>query len=490
MAGLDSTGYTILSLGDILDNLKAKAVELFQDLVPEGDSVNTGDTSTLGRMIGVISPALSDVWEASQELHDAFNLDNATGVALDNLVVLGGVVRKPASATTTTVILGGDVGVTVPFDTTVGSTNNNKQHTTLEAVVFDKIAASGITVEVLTVSNSTVYSISYLKVPDTLAEGVVTVSITSDSSATASEILTALASAINTSPHNTVLSASISGTSLNIVPVDVTKKITFSNSANLNVTKSKKLTTVVCTETGVIEQPIGTITKIMIPILGWDSVTNPSTGLVGGDKETDSQLKARYKIAKFGDGQNLIESLYSALYALDGVVSVGIIENDTDTTLTTPNPPVPPHSFYVIVQGGETEAIGRAIWNNKPAGILSYGATSTTVLDSQGIGHTVSFDRPTSIDIYVTVSITVLENFAPDGSQQIKDALVAHFNNLVIGEDVIYSRLYTPINSVVGHYVNSLNIGTSPSPSSTSNISIAFNEKASITDANINVVIV
>ena len=86
------------ALFEIIENLKTKAVELFQDLVPEGEVVNVGDNSALGRMIGIISPSLADAYESSQQVYDAFNINAATGVALDNLTALGGVARAPASS--------------------------------------------------------------------------------------------------------------------------------------------------------------------------------------------------------------------------------------------------------------------------------------------------------------------------------------------------------------------------------------------------------
>lgn len=488
MAGLTEEGYTIKRLRDVLEDLRAKAQEIFADLVEDGDVVNTDTNSVLGRMIGVIAPSVADAWEASQSVYDAFNINAATDVALDNLCALGGVIRQPASSTITSVFLKGDYLTSIPSGTKVQSVNNSRYHSVNSSTSLDGMSSYEITVNVLTVANSTDYTITYLKVPDSLSEGTLSATITSDGSATENEILTALASEINTN-HNTVLSASVSGSDLIVQSVDEFAKITFGVSSNLSVAQVEKLVTVVCDDAGPIEQPANTITKIPVPIVGWDSVRNPTSGITGRDVETDSELRSRYKIAKFGDGDNLIESLYSALYALDGVESVVIIENDTDTTLTLPDPPVPPHSFMTIVQGGASEEIARAIWNNKPAGILAYGANTVTVYDSQEIGHGVSYSTPTPVDIYIDVNITTQPDFAPDGADQIKAAIIEHFNSLLIGDDVIYSRLYTPINSISGFYVDSLDVDTSPSPSGTSNITIAYDERAVITEANINVIV-
>lgn len=481
MAGLTPEGFEIKRLTDIISELREEARLIFQDLVPSGDVVNTDDNSVIGRQIGLVAPSLTDLWELAEQVDNSFNINAATGIALDNLCALGGVERQGPTGTLTPVEILGNVGTVIPFGSRVGSTNNNEFHTTQSVVVLDNTAVTQVTLNILTVANSTAYTLTYTRNPDTLGAGAVTVTYTSDSSATEAEILAGLASAINTAPHNTILSATVVGASLVVSTLSYTNKVNITTSANVNIGKTRKVVNVVCETTGPIEQPIGTITKISVPIVGWDSVYNPASGFAGRNTESDEDLRLRYDTAKFGDGSNLIESLYSALYALDGVESVAIVENDTDSAVVSPTT-IPAHSFYLVVQGGDTQLIGNTVWANKPAGILSYGTTETvTVIDSQGIGHTVSFDRPTSLDIYVSIEITVQPDFAPDGVDQIKQAVADQINALLIGEDVIYSRLYTPINSVAGHYVNSLEIGTSPSPSGTSNVVVAFNQKATIT---------
>jgi hypothetical protein len=76
--------------------------------------------------------------------------------------------------------------------------------------------------------------------------------------------------------------------------------------------------------------------------------------------------------------------------------------------------------------------------------------------------------------------------FPSDGVTLIEDALLTHISTLGIGEDVLYSRLYTPINSATGgFYVTSLTIGTTVAPSGTTNIVIPFNNIANLSRSNI-----
>ncbi len=482
---LSNEGYTIPRLAEVIESLKTKAVELFQDLVPEGEVVNVGDNSALGRAIGIISPALSDSWEASQQVYDAFNINAATGISLDNLCALGGVARQPASPTVTSILLTGSPETTIDAGFKLQDVRAGKFHSLLETVVLNNTNVTKAILSALTVANSTAYTIQYRKNPDTLGDGYVSVSITSDADATQSEILSAMEAAINVVPHNAVLTASVVNNTLVIETLDYTSRVDLLITSNLNIDTVSKPSTVQCDETGPIEIPINSLTRISVPLIGLDSVTNPLSGIQGTNRETDSELRARYKLAKFGDGTNLTEALYSAIYAINDVESVIITENDTDVALSAPDPAVPPHSFYIIVLGGASQEIGQAIWNNKPLGIGTYGGEVVTVYDSQGVAKTIKFGRPVAKDIYVSLSITVGDDFAPDGVDLLKTQIASYINSLLIAEDVIYSRLYTPVNSVAGHYVNSMTIGTTPSPVGTSNIPIQYFEKAAISEDNI-----
>ena len=243
------------------------------------------------------------------------------------------------------------------------------------------------------------------------------------------------------------------------------------------------------TVTGPITAVSGTITSIDTPITGWNTVSNLADAEVGSNEETDIELRVRREKSLAIDAQSTVDALFSAISNVSFVTQNIVLENDTNIT---DGNGLPPHSFQCIVVGGSDEDIGLAIWLNKPAGITSFGTTSTPILDSQGIPHTISFTRPTEIDIYVTVNLTVFGDYPVNGDDLIKQAIVDYANGeLVSGrgfslnEDVIFSELYTPINSIVGHQVDSLFIGTSPSPAGTINIPIGLTEISNFLTVNI-----
>lgn len=476
MAGLTDSGFVIKRLAEILADDRALAVQLFQDLVSPGQNVDTSDSSALGRLISLAAPSEADLWEAAQEVYAAFDPNSATGIALDNLVAYAGLTRKEQTFTTSSILVAGDTNTLIPVGQTVSSSTTGEQFTTVGAISLSPSNASGITVSVVTLQNSTAYTITYSNTTTTN-----TITYTSDASATVAEILAGLQSVI-AGAHPT-LTATVVGTDLVVNRNDIFQTVNFTTSANLGITKVRTVGEVVAINSGVIVQPANTIDTILTPMLGWDSVINPVAATPGEERETDGQLRLRFRNGKFDRATNTLDAIYSALINLDNVSEVTIYENDTSVV---DGNGVPAHSFLPIVSGGLSTDIANAIWDNKPIGILSYGNTTVNINDVQGFSHAVSFSRPNPIVIYISIDITTDVNFPSNGNDAIKSALIDYFTaNFGTGDDVIYSRLYTPVNSVPGHEVVSLKIGTAPSPTGTSNVVIAFDSIASINAANI-----
>ena len=476
MAGLTDSGFVIKRLADILADDRALAVQLFQDLISPGQNVDTSDSSALGRLISLAAPSEADLWEAAQEVYAAFDPNSATGIALDNLVAYAGITRKEQTFTTSSILVAGDTNTLIPVGQTVSSSTTGEQFTTVGAVSLSPSAASGITVSVVTLQDSTAYTITYANTTTSN-----TITYTSDASATVAEILAGLQSVI-AGAHPT-LTASVVGTTLVIDRNDIFQTVNFTTSVNLGINKVRTVGEVVAVESGIIEQPTNTIDTILTPMLGWDSVINPIAATPGEDRETDEELRLRFRNGKFDRATNTLDAIYSALINLDNVSEVTIYENDTSVV---DGNGVPAHSFLPIVSGGLSTDIANAIWDNKPIGILSYGNTTVSISDVQGFPHDISFSRPDPVVIYISMNITTDVNFPPNGNDAIKSALLEYFTaNFGTGDDVIYSRLYTPINSIPGHEVVSLTIGTSPAPVGTSNIVIAFDEIASLNTTNI-----
>lgn len=484
MAGISREGLEIKSLEDVLTDNRTRAANLFADLVPAGDVVDTGDNSTLGRLIGVVSPAEASMWEAIQQVFNSFNPATAIGIALDNIIALSGIARLVAQPTRAQVILEGTTNIVIssPLGKAYSSTTQ-RVFSILNPVLMSPMGASGIGITTAAISNSTPYRFSYS------VDGVnfIDTTYTSDADATQAEILAGLKTNIDNTLGGLFTTYYQDGR-LFITRTDPFQIADFDVSVNLRIEKVRKLAVVVDDIVGEFPQQAMAIDTISVPISGWDSIINPVAATTGRLVETDAELRERFRNSKFFQSQNILEALLDALRNVEGVTDVVVYENDTDAVDING---VPAHSFLPIVLGGLPSDIGNSIWENKPTGIRSTGNTTVQVADSQGFLHSISYKRPSEVPIYVTASISNVDGVAGDAVALIRQNIEDYGkNNYFIGDDVIYSRFYTPINAVPGHMVNSLFIGTSPSPTGTSNITIPFDAVAVFLPANIQVTLV
>lgn len=223
---------------------------------------------------------------------------------------------------------------------------------------------------------------------------------------------------------------------------------------------------------GAILAPAGTLTKIDTPIFGWQTANNLLDAAPGRNEETDEQLRLRRRASTSTPGQAIVDAMYGALTNIPEVRQAKVYENDQDVIDANG---LPPHSIYCIVEGGADADILDTIWLKKTAGTTTHGTTAGQVTDSMGNPHTLNFSRPTSVNVYVTVNLHTRPGWPTDGAQRIKDALTAWaVANQSIGEEVIQSRLFDPINSIPGHSIDSIYIGTAANPAGTANIAVPF----------------
>lgn len=83
---------------------------------------------------------------------------------------------------------------------------------------------------------------------------------------------------------------------------------------------------------GAIAAPANSLTEIVTPIAGWDSLTNPDAGNTGRDQETDAELRLRRARSLNLLGAATVEAITSRLLQeVPGVTSVVVFENVTTT---------------------------------------------------------------------------------------------------------------------------------------------------------------
>ena len=200
-----------------------------------------------------------------------------------------------------------------------------------------------------------------------------------------------------------------------------------------------------CTTSGAIgNTPANTITKIITPVIGLTSITNPTETSKGEDEETDTNFRTRYQESTELASGSTLDAVKAILLTLTGVQDVSIEENDNDTEENG----IPAHSFETFVYGGADSDVAQSIFDKKPGGIKSYGTTNVNVTDSQGRVFNIGFSRPTSVPIWFKITKTVDTTCPADGDTQIKTAVLNYMKNIKLGEDIIVYKIISLISNL------------------------------------------
>ena len=253
----------------------------------------------------------------------------------------------------------------------------------------------------------------------------------------------------------------------------------------------------ICTETGPNNPQQNEIIQIQTPIAGWNSVTNGTATSVGTNADTDAQLHVKQQRATSATSYRQVDAIIAGIIGVPGVTFARLYVNNT---MTTDSRGIAAKTMAPVVVGGTDEDVANVL--RLKAGSLDnfQGNLTTPIVYTGELGdtQTIDFYRPIEIPIYISIDITVTDaTFYPFNAQDlIKEAIIeyAEYDQQGIagfppGSDVIISRLYTPINSVQGFKVNSIEIGTSAESLSTNDIVIDWNEIASFSAENITITV-
>jgi uncharacterized phage protein gp47/JayE len=262
--------------------------------------------------------------------------------------------------------------------------------------------------------------------------------------------------------------------------------------ASVTIPISGEITvTATCEDEGAIVALENTLTLIVTPTRGWQTVNNPTAASLGDPVETDAELRERQSVSTGLPAESVMASIVGTVANVAGVSRYRGYENDSNVT---DGDGIPAHSISLVVEGGDATAIANAIAIKKTPGTGTYGTTSIITYDEYGIPNTINFYVLDVVDIYVSISITALAGYVSTTEAAIKQAIVDWLNSLEIGEDVYYSKLFGPAglnNSLLGqtYNVTALTVGTAPSPVGTSDIAIAFNQAAGAVLANVSITV-
>lgn len=469
--GITPVGFRAKRLDDIKTEVEASLREAF------GDSINLLPSSVLGQIVGIQSEREAALWELAEAVYNSQYPLTAEGTTLDNVVSITGITRQPGVKSNTTLQFFGTVGTIIPAGSVFSVLNDPTSRF---------ILGSSVT---LAAGNASVWDLTFDNVPDAgefklQYKGVKTAAIAFD--ATASDVenalngLSSLSSVVVAGDFSSGFT--ITGengelfTEILVTDDTLAQGATASNATIANTTPGvPNGSAIVEAETiGETSAPSGSLTVIENPITGLDSVVNQEDAILGRDIESDADLKLRREESLQRAGAGTLGAIVSILADLEGVTAVVGFENITFLVDVDGRPP---KSFEIVIDGGELLDIAEEIWENKPAGIETFGSITQPITDSQGFPQNVKFSRPTDVDIYVEVDLTVDSDFPSNGLVIAEANILAFGNGLGIGKDIIViPQLVCALNDIPGITNIDIRIGKTAGPTQGDNIIIAPDE--------------
>lgn len=475
--GLTDTGLIKKRQPDIQSELEAEFRSAF------GNEINLLPTSIFGQLVGIFSEREALIWELLEEIYNSAFPDTATGTSLDNAVALTGVTRLQATYSLVTARAFGTLGTVINTGivfsvngvatASFASLNDATIHAGInevQKILFSAVPASGTWN--LTFDSQTTTAIAFNASNVTIQAALNNLSNLSGvivSGSYAGGILVEFAGSDGEKEQLLLTSTN-------------TLQDGSSNPVTITISEDQKgyapFVDILCKaeNTGTIAAAAGTLTVINTPLFGLTSVTNLLDAIVGRELETDAELRLRRLESIQRTGTATVNGIISTLRAIAGVETAFIIENNNDVVDGEGRPP---HSYEAFVQGGDDTEILNALWLTKPAGIKTVGNFSGTIIDSQGFVQTLYYSRPAEVLIYLDITITKNTDveeiggvYPVNGNTLVRDAILAYGDTFEIGQDVILSRFYTPINTIPGVIGVLIKAGITPAPTGTVNISI------------------
>ncbi|MDI9276157.1 baseplate J/gp47 family protein [Pantoea sp. EABMAA-21] len=227
--------------------------------------------------------------------------------------------------------------------------------------------------------------------------------------------------------------------------------------------------------TGAISCPIGSLNTIYRAVNGWSGITNAAAGVLGNAVESRANFEYRRKQSVALNAKGTPESIYAAVLDVDGVADAYVWSNHTGATINigSTNYPVPAHSVYIAVYGGEPADIAQAIYVKNQAACGMVGNTSAVVTDtSRGTNispqYTITWNTPTQTRTYFKVQLENVSTLPSDIIAQAQDAIISAFNgnsDLVskarIASKVFAGGYYSVLNNIDTASVNVLSVTVS-----------------------------
>lgn len=253
--------------------------------------------------------------------------------------------------------------------------------------------------------------------------------------------------------------------------------------------------------TGAIPCAAGSITTIYQTVPGWDSVSNASAGVTGRAVESRADFEYRRSESVAVNGNGSLPSIKANVMKVAGVLDCYAYQNWTGSAIEvgTTNYSLLPHSIYIAVEGGDSEAIAQAIFKYNNPGADMNGNVSVPVYDTSYDypypEYTITFQRPEELPILIEARLVNNPNLPHDIEAQTKAAIIAAFtgadggSRARIGAEIVAGRFYGGL-SAISPYVSILSVLLGTTTATDTRVTPGIDQYPIISEDNITITLI
>ena len=472
MAGLTDQGFTPKTQDEIKADIEAKLRSFF------GEDMQLGPGSRFGTIVDIFSSELADTWLALQADYNSRFRATASGMNLDYVGSLTNSPRRYETESSVSCYLSGPKsGVTLAsglraqvsggdtrqfyLNTAATLTPNNFLFICNEVPNFGDLVFSweGSPDIVIPFNSTTGQIAAILETATSLSPGDITVIGTLN---------------IEGSIHITFVNANptvgvpLIGETTTLQRYTKTVKVT----AGFSTANTESFTGIDSTSETI---PLRSVQTVVSNDPNWRYVINYTAGTPGVSRESDAEYRQRMETELQAQGTATLGGFSEQIASIEGVVSVNVVENQTDSVDSSGRPP---HSIEVFVDGGSDDVVAQEIYSYKPLGIATTSVTTAgsssertgAIITVNSVASTLSFSSSVKVNIYMDVTLTVDSSYPDNGDELVKENLATFINNLGLGKTLYTYKLNTAVAFVKGVTTVDIKVGKIPNPALSENI--------------------
>lgn len=222
---------------------------------------------------------------------------------------------------------------------------------------------------------------------------------------------------------------------------------------------------------GEIPCDAGTITRIVQSTPGWDTINNPTDGIVGTNEETDQQLRYRRQYSLAVNSAGGLNSIISALNNLSGLINFTVQENPTGSSKSIFGVDVNPYTVYVSTYGPDSlnNDIAKILYTKRYCGMQGNFTYTYQDLEYNWVTFDAQWQKATPVDLLVDIEMPKDDSYPPNIVDLIKQSLVDNFEGKQppipayrMTQIISGSRFYYSLNLVGVIVVFSITVGIDP----------------------------